>query len=375
MFRRKTVLLTGIGGNTAQGIARSLLHHSGEFRLIGTDSDKFNLRLGSKYVSKAYLVPKARHVEDYIDELNRIVRQESVDLIIPSPDIEVYTVSKYRGEINTETFLPSHRAVETAQDKWLTYQRLKGRAPQPGTVLVEDDGSIDEAFSTYGPPIWLRTRRGAGGSRSFLAQRPGHAAFWVEYWDGYGEFLASEFLRGRNLSWTGLYYKGSLVTSAGYHRVRYLMSHVSPTGVTGNVNVGITIHSQALNLAAERAVAALDPEPHGVYTVDAKEDSEEGGVPRVTEVNAGRFHMSFYVYTVAGLNMPYYYVKAALGEPFDKPARRNALSPGVVTVRGVDNEPAMLIASRMETSGPARAGGRSLFNGGPNIPRFNVERT
>ncbi len=373
MLGRKTILLTGIGGNTAQGVARSLLHYPDEFRLIGTDSDKFNIRLGSRYVSKAYLVPKAGQVEDYLAELNRIIEAEGVDLVIPSADIEVYTVSRYRSEIRAAIMLPSHNVVETAQDKWATYQRLKGRAPQPGTVLVEDDGSVEEAFDLYGSPIWLRTRRGAGGSKSFLARTPGHAVFWVDYWDGYGEFLASEYLRGRNLSWTGLFYEGKLITSAGYHRIRYLMEHVSPTGVTGNVNVGVTIHSHSLNLAAERAVAALDPRPHGVYTVDAKEDTEEAGTPRITEINPGRFHMSFYVYTVAGLNMPYYYVKAALGEPFDEPAKRNALAPGVVTVREVDNEPAILIASRLGPGGTARVAGE-LQGNWPGLPHLGTGR-
>ncbi len=370
MLRRKTILLTGIGGNTAQGVARSLLHHSDEFRLIGTDSDKFNIRLGSRYVSKSYLIPRARQVEDYLAELNRIIEAEGVDLLIPSPDVEVYTVSRYRSEIEAKTMLPSHGVVETAQDKWAAYLRLRGRAPQPGTLLVENDGDVEEAFNLYGSPLWLRMRKGAGGSKSFLAHTPGHAVFWIDYWDGYGEFLASEYLRGRNLSWTGLYYEGRLVTSAGYHRVRYLMEHVSPTGVTGNINVGVTIHSHALNLAAERAVAALDSKPHGVYTVDLKEDAEKAGTPRVTEINPGRFHMSFYVYTAAGLNMPYYYVKAALGEPFEEPAKRNALAPGVVTVRSVDNEPAILIKSRLGSGNPAQAASSKLRRGWPTTPGY-----
>jgi|GEM_PF-6955006 len=42
MSRPRRILVTGIGGNTAQGGARSLLKFPEEFMTIGTDFDKYN---------------------------------------------------------------------------------------------------------------------------------------------------------------------------------------------------------------------------------------------------------------------------------------------------------------------------------------------
>ena len=349
MGRKKTVLLTGIGGNTAQGVARSLLEYPDEFRIIGVDSDRYNLLLGLRYVEKAYLVPRAGD-EDYIDVLRKIIIKENVDVVIPSPDPEVYVISKYRDELDALLLLPSHRAIEIAQDKWLTYKTLLEKVGQPKTFLIQDYHSIVDAFNYLKAPVWIRKRRGAGGSKSFIAYTIEQADFWIRYWRGYGEFLVSELLSGKNLSWIGLYKDGELVASGGYLRIRYFMSHISPTGVTGNINVGVTIHDNQVNKVAEEAVKILDSTPNGIYTVDlkTKNNNNVDGEPLVTEINAGRFHMSFYVYTKAGLNLPYYYVKLALGEEVNlPPTKRNNVKPGVMTIRSTDNEPVILHANEI----------------------------
>ena len=337
MRKKITVLLTGIGGNTAQGFARSLLKFRSEFNIIGSDSDKYNVRFGNNYSDRVYLVPKP-DAEDYIALVSRIVEKEKVDLVVPSPDPEVSAISKHRQELDAAILLPDQAVIETAQDKWLTYVALEGKARQPRSILIERYEDLERSFSEINKTLWLRNRRGAGGSRSFVANTLDEAEFWVEYWKGYGQFVASEMLLGRNLCWIGLYKNGELVSSGGYHRLRYFSAHVSPTGITGNVNAGMTIHDDRLNAAAEQAVAAMDKKPNGVYTVDLKEN----GDPNITEVNAGRFHASFYVYAEAGLNLPYYYAKLAVGESVKLPQRRNALKAGLVTIRNLDNDPVMV---------------------------------
>jgi carbamoyl-phosphate synthase large subunit len=334
VVRKKRILLTGIGGNAAAGTAKSLLRFPDEFTIIGSDADKFNVRFGLNYAERVYLVPNAGN-EQYIAALSRAIKKENVDLVIPSPDPEVFEISKHRDEIGAEVFLPDHKTIEIAQDKWSTYKLLRGKVQQPRTFLVKDREELERGLRALGGPAWLRKRRGAGAPRAFVARNYEEAKFWVEYWEGYGQFTASELLTGRNLAWIALYKEGNMVTSGGYERIRYYMEHVAPTGVTGNINVGITIHDEKLNAAAEDAVRALDSKPNGAYTVDLKGSAH----PLTTEINAGRFHMSFFTYTVAGLNLPYYYVKLALGESVEYPAKRDALKQGILTIRNTDNEP------------------------------------
>ena len=72
-----------------------------------------------------------------------------------------------------------------------------------------------------------------------------------------------------------------------------------------------TVHREDVNELASRAVTAVDPEATGVFCVDLKED--EGG-RLVTEINAGRFFTTSNFLAEAGANMPYSYVRLALGE-------------------------------------------------------------
>ena len=115
----KRILLTGIGGNTAQGVARSLLKFREEFTIIGSDSDRYNVRHGFDYSKKVYLVPPVND-ESYISALSKIIKKENIDMIIPSPDPEVYEISRRRDELDVKTMLPDHRVIEVSQDKWLT---------------------------------------------------------------------------------------------------------------------------------------------------------------------------------------------------------------------------------------------------------------
>lgn len=344
MAVKKRILLTGIGGNTAQGVAKSLLKFPREFTIIGSDSDKYNAMFGYRYAKRVYLVPNAK-AENYIDTLSKIVKREKIDLLIPSPDQEVYEISKHRKELGTKIFLPKHRVIEISQDKWLTYKTLKGKVQQPVSFLIMDPKALSASISKLQIPFWLRMRKGTGGSRSFIAHNLDQARFWVEYWNGYGKFIASQILKGRNLSWIGLYKNGKLITSGGYHRLRYLLEHVSPTGVTGTISAGLTIHDEKTNDVAEKAIRVLDGKPNGVYVVDLK-DNDKG--PNVTEVNAGRLHMSFYVYTEAGINLPYYYVKLALNELIKLPTRKNAHKAGILTIRNIDNEPLFIDSDKLD---------------------------
>lgn len=339
----KRILLTGIGGNTAQGVARSLRKHPKEFTLIGADSDRYNVRFGFSYAKRNYLVPVASD-EGYIPAVSRIVRKEEIDLVVPSPDAEVYEVSKHRDEVGCRVFLPSHEAIEVTRDKWLTYNALRGKVEEPRTLLVLGREDISGAFTEIGSPLWLRARRGAGGLRSLIAYNEGQAKFWVEYWRGYGEFTASEFLTGRNLGWIGLYKDGALIAMGGYLRLRYFMDKISPTGVTGNINLGVTMNDRTLNRAGTKVVNALEKRPNGVYNIDLKGD----GFPKVTEINSGRFHMSSFTYTAAGLNLPYLYAKLALDEPVELPRRKDPMKAGVMTIRNTDNEALFVDADEVD---------------------------
>ena len=84
-----------------------------------------------------------------------------------------------------------------------------------------------------------------------------------------------------------MWYKGQLVTSYCRERLEYFLKHISLSGITGTPTIARTIIDERVTKIGEQAVKALDPEPHGFFSTDIKEDAEDRGV--VTEVD-GKWH-------------------------------------------------------------------------------------
>ncbi len=337
----RRILLTGIGGNVACGIARSLRESGESFYIVGCDCDRYNIVFGKRWADKLYLVPRASE-EGYINAINRIVEKEEIELIIPSPDPEVYELAKAAEHkaLKAKIFAPPFKTVETVQDKWKTYLVLsRAGVPVAKTKLVKRPDDIKDALREWGSPIWLRAYRGAGGKGSIKIRGLEMGVAWVNYWDGWGKFLASEYLPGRNYCWTGIFKEGELITSAAFERVRYFMAHIAVSGVSGNINVGRVIHDDRVNRVGEEAVRAVDEKPNGVFSVDLRENKDK--TPCVTEINA-RFVMPHYLFTAAGANFPLVLVKLAFNEEPPKLPRYNAARKGIITIRATDNNPIVI---------------------------------
>jgi carbamoyl-phosphate synthase large subunit len=101
------------------------------------------------------------------------------------------------------------------------------------------------------------------------------------------DFILQEYLPGRDLAFDSLWFKGELITSYARERLEYALKHVSLSGITGTPSIARTIKDQKLNQIGVEAVKALDSEPHGFFSVDAKEDIV--GKPVITEVD-GKWH-------------------------------------------------------------------------------------
>lgn len=65
-----------------------------------------------------------------------------------------------------------------------------------------------------------------------------------------------------------------------------------------------------------KAIRSVMPEPHGIFFADQKIDSE--GLPRVTEVNTGRFSSNGSIYWFDnGPNLSEIVIKLGTGQPLD----------------------------------------------------------
>jgi carbamoyl-phosphate synthase large subunit len=198
------------------------------------------------------------------------------------------------------------------------------------------------AADQFGYPFWLRATRGAGARGATLVEKPSMAYHWLRYWEDRGtevEWVAEEFLPGRDYARTGVYKHGELVTSFARERLEYIYPNLSPSGLTGTPTVARIVHDDRVNEVAETAVETVDGYPHGVYAVDLREDYF--GMPRPTETNPGRGGTTTGLWSVAtDANFAHLAVRLACGDlsQVEKwaPLRRNALPDGLESRRHID---------------------------------------
>jgi len=309
-----TVIVTGAGGPIGVNLTRSLRLCKRPLRLVGTDANPLHKPLA--ITDAIYSLPKAT-ADGYLDALNALIKKENAAAVMPTHPVEVRALAGIRDEVQAKLFLPPTEVIDNGQDKWRSYELFRdGGVPVPKSIRIDRPEDVQRAFSELGePPIWFR---GAGvpgrgiGVASLPCKEPGVAQAWVEHHGGYGLMMASEFLPGDNLTWLCVWHEGKLWASQTRQRLEYVIPHVSPSGVTGAPAVARTVRRPEVAAAGEVAVRAVNPgPPHGIFFVDLKADRQ--GVPRVTEINSGRFGTTMHFYSAAGYNFPELALEICLG--------------------------------------------------------------
>ncbi|HOY95340.1 MAG TPA: ATP-grasp domain-containing protein [Catalimonadaceae bacterium] len=135
-MEKKTILVTGIGGNVGQGIIRNLRFSGLDFRIVGTNSAPFSA--GNYLVDKFYPVSFA-YEPGYLQEVTDIVEKENVDLIIPSTDFEVYFLSHAARNFPCLIATSGPFASENYLDKFLTWKHhSKSGIPFANSILPSE---------------------------------------------------------------------------------------------------------------------------------------------------------------------------------------------------------------------------------------------
>lgn len=342
------VLVTGAGGPLGVNLTRALRRAPEPPRLIGTDANRWHLPLSE--CDRTYRIPLARERDHYARALAEIVARESIDVILPTHPVEVRAVAELRdaGRLGgAGTALPASEVLAICDDKVATQARLEAAGiAVPATMLLERPEDVEAAFAAWGGagPVWIRGSGAPGlgiGGAALPCRDPGVGRAWVEHHQGWGRMAASEYLPGANLSWMAVFAGGVLVAAGCRERLEYVLPHVAPSGITGAPAVSRTVDRPEVAATGEAAVRAVDEAPHGAYFVDLKEDG--GGLPRVTEINAGRCGTTVLAYLAAGLNLPWMLARMAAGEavaPLADPHR--AVEPDVYWVRTLDCGPAVV---------------------------------
>lgn len=336
----KRILVTGSGGSAARNFVESLRISKEKFFIVGTDVKPYHLELSK--VDKRYLLPPASD-PIYLSELNKLIEKEKIDFVHPQPDPEVLFLSRNRNKVKANLFLPRKETIDTCQDKMKLVRILqKKNVPTPRSYYIKNKADLKKAFAKLlkdNEKLWLRATQGAGSRASLPVKNRKQAVAWIDYWSemkqvGYGNFMVSEFLPGKEFAFQSIWKNGKIITSQARERIEYLYGHITPSGQTSTPSVAKTVHREDVNEIATKAIISVDPKATGVFCVDLKEN--KSGIPCVTEINAGRFFTTSNFFTKAGSNMPYYYIKMAFGEKLPQLPKYNPIPKDWYWVRMVD---------------------------------------
>lgn len=308
--------------------------------MTGTDADRTSLQLNI-WIDSAYLLPQARG-RNYLAALNRVIEREHVEVVFPQPDPEVGRISNERESLQARVFLPDPDTVSNCLDKFasLSIWHRSGLRKEP-VVLTVDDPAVRRKIRSLDFPCWIRAREGAGGLLSTRADKSEIVDQWVNFHWKQGirtDFVAEEYLPGRDYCFMSLWNQGNLITSMMRERLSWVGHRLIGTGGTSKLNH--VVHSRSVNEKAIRAIRAISKQPHGIFCVDLKEDVRK--IPAPTEINC-RFTTNVHYLTLASIklahpewNFPWIAAKLALGEEIPDCSPTDALPDDLWFTKNTD---------------------------------------
>ena len=347
----KKILVTGVGGPTPRSFVRAIKWFGGEYKnqfdFIGTDTNPLAYGLYDKELfSKSFVVPRADS-SNYWNAINRIIEDNNIDAAVILTEVEVLKWSKNQHKLNKKIKLnlPDYALAKELVNKHHLHAVLNHTGYIPKFYKLDPkDYSYAEIKKAVGETFWVRSTEGSSGLGSLKINNEQVLAQWVSMNGGVSEFIATEYLPGRNMACKLLYFNNKLLASACGERVNYIMAKVAPSGITGNTSFGrllnepglVKISVDTMNLISSKLNTALN----GIFTVDFKED--EKGNAKITEINVR--HVAFTSSLAAGgANIPLQTLKAMLLEdPATMETIHYTFPENLIFLRDVDSYPIVM---------------------------------
>lgn len=350
MTKTLNILISGVGGPTPRSFARAIkeIGTYANYRLVATDLHPHAIGLyQTSLFDQFYITPKSSE-KNYWQVMEKIIEEESIDYAVILPEQEVLTWSQRQsiGFLPCKSLIPPIEAVDQMLDKGILTEALSESGLVPRSLIIDPQHKnlkeITENSLSY--PYWIRSATGSSGLGSYKIEQFVDLERWIAINKGITNFIASEYLPGRNLACKMLYFRGKLVRSACAERVNYIMAKVAPSGITGNTSFGRLINDEVVFETANRAMEIMFEKTgaarHGFYTVDLKEDYT--GKPMVTEINVR--HVAFtQCFAMGGANLCEDTIRLLDEDAtFDKSFIQYQFEPGLLFLRDVDERPIVM---------------------------------
>jgi predicted ATP-grasp superfamily ATP-dependent carboligase len=268
------------------------------------------------------LEPPEQGAEEFLRGVASAVDSAGYEIVFGAGDAEVLSLSAGRSRLAASLPLAPHAAVVRSFDKL----ELAGAAAASGIETPRTWETADAVPADFAGPLVVKARLhftpGPAAQASSRLEprlvadlRQARAAADAIARAG-GDVLLQEFVRGRLMSWAGVFDPGSGVLAAVQQES--LRTWPLDAGVTAR---GITVPlSSALSSRIEAMLARL--EWSGLAQLQFLMPPD--GVPRLIDFN-GRFYGSIGLAIAAGANLPAVWAAAATGRPVPRAVAR----PGV----------------------------------------------
>ena len=342
------IYIGGAGGAPSNGVIRSLRESSRKDYLIGTSCVPTDLFLAD--VDERHVVPMAT-ADNYESVCTNLLKSTRPDMVHFQNDFEIRVASSFRhkfDELGISYFMPRHEVIENCVDKEKSYQIWqKSGVRVPKTMRLHSVDDLKKAFDTLGEKIWIRAVEGGGGKGALPTDNFEFAKIWIDRFNGWGNFTASELLDKDTVTWLSIWHEGELVVAQTRKRLSWNFGNRTLSGVTGITGVGQTCSDDEVTRLAQEAIMAIDDRPHGIYGVDMTYGFD--GLPYVTEINISRFFTTIYFFTKAGLNMPEIFFNIALDGKFPSLDKKiNPLPDDLLWIRGMDVHPQLVPLGKLQ---------------------------
>lgn len=347
---KKKILITGVGGPTPRSFVRAIKLFDANidsYEFIGIDANPLAYGLYEKALfTQSYVVPKANE-DNYWEAINEIVEEQSIDGAIILPEVEVLEWAKNHHKLdkNIKTHLPAYELAVELVNKHSLHHLLKDTDYIPQFFKINPNNySYQDISDSVGNIFWVRSTEGSSGLGSLKIESQEMLDQWVSINPLVKEFIATEFLPGRNMACKLLYFNGKLLRTACAERVNYIMAKVAPSGITGNTSFGrllnepnlVDISTEVLSQISMKLNTGLN----GIFTVDFKEDAAEN--PKITEINIR--HVAFTSAIAAGgANLPADTLKAMfVNDPTALESIHYNFEKNLIFLRDVDGAPLIM---------------------------------
>lgn len=198
-FRNESVLVTGVGGITGQGILQCLLKIKSRPKIIATDISK--TAAGLFWADEAFVLPHSSAMKTYLEKIRFLCKKHNVSVVFPGSDGESRILTynaDWKSNKNILLAASNKNVWNITGNKLNTYvmaKKLNVLTPvtKPFSIL-----NFNQIAEDHGLPVVLKPRAGSGSRGIYYIRKSADIPEGINL----DEYLLQEFVGNESSEYT-----------------------------------------------------------------------------------------------------------------------------------------------------------------------------